>query len=154
MSRAGNRTPWAPGRGLPPRRGVAMVELAVVLPLLLLLLLGAIDFGRFAHSYITVTNASRSGAAFGAVNPFTTATQGNWQTQVRDRVTQEMQGVMDADAEFGDADLAVTAVRSLDAGGLWRIRVEVTYPFEPLVPWPGIPARLDMKRAVEMRGIR
>ena len=30
------------------------------------LLLGAVDFGRFAYNYIAVTNAARAGAAFGA----------------------------------------------------------------------------------------
>lgn len=131
-----------------------MVEVALVLPLLMLILLGCIDFGRFAYAHIAVTSAARCGAAFGTVNPYTTATEANWRSQVRGRVAEEMRSVMDADAGFGDADLQVTATRTIDAGGLWRVRVEVAYPFATLVPWPGVPARMDLRRAAEMRGIR
>src|SRR3990170_1490137 len=45
-------------------RGAASVEFASTLPLLILILLGTIDFGRFAYAAIAVTNAARTGAAF------------------------------------------------------------------------------------------
>lgn len=44
------------------RRGQALVELALTLPLLIMLVMGIIEFGRIFHSYILVTNASREGA--------------------------------------------------------------------------------------------
>ncbi|MGI6358032.1 MAG: TadE/TadG family type IV pilus assembly protein [Bacillota bacterium] len=44
------------------RRGQAMVEMAIVLPLLLLVLMGIIDFGRIYHGYLTVTTAAREAA--------------------------------------------------------------------------------------------
>ena len=44
------------------RRGQALVELAVALPVLLLVLMGIIDFGRVFHSHLTVTTAARAGA--------------------------------------------------------------------------------------------
>lgn len=43
-------------------RGQAMVELALVLPILLILLMGTVEFGRIFHSYLIITNASREGA--------------------------------------------------------------------------------------------
>lgn len=43
-------------------QGQAMVEMALVLPLLLLLLLGIIEMGRVGYAYITVSNAARSAA--------------------------------------------------------------------------------------------
>ncbi|MFY9115137.1 MAG: TadE family protein [Dethiobacteria bacterium] len=48
-------------------RGQALVEMALVLPVFLLLLWGVIEFGRFGHAYLTVTHAAREGARFGAV---------------------------------------------------------------------------------------
>lgn len=44
------------------RRGQALVELALALPLLILLLMATIEFGRIMHSYILITNGSREGA--------------------------------------------------------------------------------------------
>lgn len=44
------------------QRGQSMVELALVLPILLVLLMGAVEFGRIFHSYLIITNASREGA--------------------------------------------------------------------------------------------
>ncbi len=43
-------------------RGQALVEFALVVPLLLVLLVGTIDFGRAVFAYNSVSNAARSGA--------------------------------------------------------------------------------------------
>ncbi len=44
------------------RRGGAATELAVLLPVLVLVLIGAIDFCRLFFHYTTITNAARIGA--------------------------------------------------------------------------------------------
>lgn len=41
-----------------------LVEFALVLPLLVLLLFGAIDLGRLFHATITIANAAREGARY------------------------------------------------------------------------------------------
>jgi Flp pilus assembly protein TadG len=43
-------------------RGAAAVEMALVLPLLLLIVFGIIDFGRMLNAQISVTEAAREGA--------------------------------------------------------------------------------------------
>jgi len=133
----------------PCRHGLATVELALVLPLLMLIILGCVDFGRFAYTYIAVTNASRTGASFGALNPFTTATQTTWTNEVRQKVVDDMSAFPDFDPINN-----IQFSRSIDAGGLWRVRVQVTYPYKCIVSWPGIPSQVNLTRAVEMRGIR
>jgi Flp pilus assembly pilin Flp len=47
------------GRG---ERGAAAVEFALVLPVLLLVIFGIIDFGRMLNAQITLTEAAREGA--------------------------------------------------------------------------------------------
>jgi len=47
-------------------RGAALVELAIALPLLMVVLFGAIDFGRAFRTAMIVTNAARAGAQFGS----------------------------------------------------------------------------------------
>jgi len=46
-----------------------MVEFALVLPLVALLLVMAIDFGRVFFGWVAVTNMSRVGASYAAMNP-------------------------------------------------------------------------------------
>jgi len=48
------------------QRGANLVEMALILPLLLLLLAAITDFGRAFNHYIVITNAAREGARFGA----------------------------------------------------------------------------------------
>ncbi len=51
------------------KRGQGLVEFALLLPLLLLLLLGIIDFGIAVFRYNTVANVGREVARYGAVHP-------------------------------------------------------------------------------------
>ncbi len=51
-------------------RGANLVEMAVVLPLLLMLLMGVADVGRAFYSYVTLTNAVREGARFASRFPY------------------------------------------------------------------------------------
>jgi Flp pilus assembly protein TadG len=51
--------------------GQAFVELALVLPIFILLLVGAAELGRIAFASIEVSNAARAGVAYGAQNHIT-----------------------------------------------------------------------------------
>jgi Flp pilus assembly protein TadG len=55
------------------RRGVAVVEFAVVAPLFFLLVFGMIEFGRMVMVQQVITNASREGARIGVLDGATTA---------------------------------------------------------------------------------
>ena len=50
------------GRGLSSRRGQSAVELALVLPLLMVVIFGAVEFGTAMYDKQVVTNASREAA--------------------------------------------------------------------------------------------
>src|ERR1700759_2276170 len=49
-------------------KGQAFVELALVLPIFFLLLIGAVELGRLAYASIEVSNAARAGVAYAAQN--------------------------------------------------------------------------------------
>lgn len=51
------------------RSGQGLVELALALPVLLLILLGTVDLGRMFFDYTEIRNAAREGAGVGARNP-------------------------------------------------------------------------------------
>lgn len=50
-------------------QGQSLVELAVILPMLLLLLLGVVDLGLGFRTYITLTNAAREGVRWVSIHP-------------------------------------------------------------------------------------
>jgi Flp pilus assembly protein TadG len=52
----------------PDERGVALVEFALVLPLLLLLLFGMLDFGRAFNYWLDSTHLANEGARWAVVN--------------------------------------------------------------------------------------
>lgn len=74
-------------------RGQAMAEMAIVLPILLLLLMSMVDLGRIFHSYMVITNASREGARK-AVLGFTDI---EIRARVADTTTQLDSAVLDTD---------------------------------------------------------
>lgn len=49
-------------------RGQSLVELALVLPILITILFGILEFGRIFHSYLVITHAAREGARFGIIS--------------------------------------------------------------------------------------
>ncbi len=49
--------------------GQAIVEFALTMPVLVLLLLGAAEFGRVAYAAIEVSNAAKAAAQYAAQNP-------------------------------------------------------------------------------------
>lgn len=51
--------------------GQALIETALVLPILVTLLIGAADLARVAHASIAVSNAAKAGAQYGAQDGFT-----------------------------------------------------------------------------------
>lgn len=62
-------------------RGAAAVEFALVLPVLLLLVLGSIDWGYFFYVQQVVTNAAREGARVGSLTPFDSGDAGVSQSE-------------------------------------------------------------------------
>src|SRR2546429_434913 len=51
----------------------SLIELALMMPLFILLLLGSAEFARFAWAAVLTSSAARAGAAYAAQNPDTAA---------------------------------------------------------------------------------
>ena len=70
---AHRRNPLRLRRRNDAKSGQGIVELALSLPLLLLLMLGTIDIGRVFYDYVQLRNAVREGAGYGSRMPTDTA---------------------------------------------------------------------------------
>ena len=51
------------------QKGAALLEFAIILPFLLVLVFGMIEFGLIAYNKQVITNASREGARWAIVQP-------------------------------------------------------------------------------------
>ena len=58
-----------PARFARDERGTQLVELAISLPILLMLFAATAEFGRYMHTYVTLAKATRSAARFLASTP-------------------------------------------------------------------------------------
>jgi Flp pilus assembly protein TadG len=136
------------------RRGSATIEMAVLLPLLLTIALICVDYGRFVHWHIAVTNAARAGAGWGANHPTTAVSKPLWDAGVRRAIENELE----TNNWFDAAKLSVpTSTITNDAGGLRRVTIAVEYPFDAAINWPFLPGyndTLTLKKTVVMRLVR
>ena len=64
-----------------PRSGAALVEAALVLPLLLMLLVGTVWLGRAYNVYQTITRAAREGARYAVLPSCATCNPANQMTE-------------------------------------------------------------------------
>ena len=80
-------------------KGQAMVEFALVLPLLLALLCGIIDFGWLYYNQITLNNAAREGARYAVIHYDPTT---DWKDAAESRMITGMSGVNSAVAIVSD----------------------------------------------------
>lgn len=125
------------------QRGQSLVEFALLLPLLLIIALGVFDFGRVYFAYVSVTNAARNGAQYASVS---TERAGDLDG-IRGAALADTENLLNTSPTNPD----VSAETGLDSQGKTYASVTVSYTFETLFPWPGIPDSVDMERTVRMR---
>lgn len=111
-------------------RGAAVVEFALVLPILMLIVFMIIDGTRAFYTVNNLVSAAREGARFGSVVdlpcPITEAAK----TPIKDRV-------LAASRSFGGADLTAAQVQVF-FNGCAEVKVRINdYPFRPLTPIAG-----------------
>lgn len=99
--------------------GQAMVELALVLPVLCLLLFGVIQFGIAFNNYLTLTDAVREGARQGAIARF----QPDPQTFTSNKVISSAVGL-----DTSQLDVTVTPSAAWTPGS--DVTVTATYPYD------------------------
>lgn len=102
-------------------RGSNLLEIAIVMPVLVLLLAGVADVGRAFRDYIILTGASREGARFGANFP-------SQQTLIQD-LTVTRAG--DAGVTLTRGNVAVVRIKGI--GSDEAIRVTITHQMSTIL---------------------
>lgn len=99
-----------------------MVELALILPIIIVILFGILEFGRVFHCYIIITHAAREGARIGAV--------GKTDSEIIARI-RESAPLPQADTKLQVTKLEPT--QSARTSGI-PLTVEVTYDVDLVTP--------------------
>lgn len=122
-------------------RGQTMTEFALVLPILLVLLFGIIQFGIIFNNYVALTDAARAASRKGAVSRASSNPQGDCQA------AGYAAGV---NLKNPGTDFVLTCSSSWDAGS--DVTVTATYPYNiSLLGWVVASGTLNttMKERVE-----
>ncbi len=121
-------------------KGQALIEFAFVLPFMVIIVLGIIEFGVLFYNQAMITNASREGARVGMLDRETAGSywpEAEMQTTVQQAVNDYLQGRILAFGPLGT--IATTATRSgiinadgvaysdYASGSIGTVRVRVVY---------------------------
>ena len=118
---------------------MAVVELAVLLPLLVFLFVITVDFARVYYFSLTLQNCARAGALY-ASDP---------------HVADESPFASTQEAALADATNlspppTITEKSGTDASGRTYVEVTAAYTFGTLVDFPIIPNEIDVAKTVRM----
>ncbi len=136
------------------RRGGAAVELAVLFPVILLMLIGIVDYGRILYTWVTVSNAARAGAEYGQqrVDMWPDSASQNAAAQV----DGNQAGTLTLDSrmvcECAGAPQACTAGSCLGgAAPEVYIRTSATKTVNMFLSYPGLPSTVTISKVAYMR---
>lgn len=107
--------------------GQAIAEMALVLPILIVLLFGIVEFGRVLNTYMIVTNLSREAARTGAVGGTDSA------------ITASVQnGAVASGLETSQISVSITPTSISKRVRGSSVEVSVDYPVDIIAPVIGV----------------
>lgn len=128
-------------------RGTSVVEMAIVLPLLLLLVFAVGEFGLMYQQWQTLTNAAREGARSGVVFRGSDCVPGTVQTEIENTVSTYM-------ANTGVSLGAITTSSSgvcAGSGSTLQVTAQVPYSFAALPGLAGLQSSITLSATSTMR---
>jgi Flp pilus assembly protein TadG len=141
-------------------RGSSAVEMALIVPVMIGLLLGAIDYGRVFYSAMAVTHAATVGAQYGAQS-VTQSLDNAGMISAASGAATDVSGFSATagrscfcwSASAGTETAMGTCTSTCTSPSVVRIYVTVSTfgVFSTFVNYPGIPRTITINRAARMR---
>lgn len=127
-----------------------MTELALALPVLVLLLLAATDFGRLYYTNIEVVDAARAGAQYGSQG-VTAAANAPGMVQVAKNDATNVPGLSATATQcictvggVGSVPACPTSYFTSSPAGATFVEVDTSATFNTIVRYPGIPSSVAL----------
>jgi TadE-like protein len=133
------------------------VEFAVLLPFLTCMLLGLTDLGRVLYYSMTIDNCLHNSMlfvshSFDNQNQQWIGTTQYWQGPSGNLSSHTAAAQLDAaNLSPGLPDANITKANGDDADGNAVVIVTVSYTFQPLALYPGLPAQVTLQRSGQIR---
>jgi Flp pilus assembly protein TadG len=138
--------------------GQALVELALTLPLLVLLLIGAAELGRLAYYSVEVSNAARAGVAYGAQNHVTASNFAGMRTAAQNdagNITLATTTATNSCACSSAYSATSACTTTFSCSGTNRIieyvQVNTTATVSPIFHYPGVSKTYTLNGRAVMR---
>ena len=135
------------------RRGTSFMETAILLPALLLLCAGTMDFARVVYAGIEVASAARAGVQYGALTPGNAGdTSGMQQAALTDAADLGSSVTATATSyctcSGSTVDCTSTCNGDVPDG---YVSVTANYTFNSIFSYPGMPQTVTLSRTAKMR---
>jgi Flp pilus assembly protein TadG len=146
--------------------GVALVEFAIMVPLLSMLLVGVIEIGRFAYFSIAVGNAAHAGVQYGSYNARTAADFAGMQAAATSDGQNNIQNITAVARDVCSCWIDSTGTESpspptaaaCSANPRCTSGTPVTYAqvtasgtYSPMMHYPGLPTTFGVSATATMR---
>jgi hypothetical protein len=145
---------FAKHANLTSEAGQSLLEFALVAPVVMLMLVGAIEVGRAFYLSILVNNAAHAGVQYGAQN-LATAADNNGMQNAAVSDAQNLAGLTATASHFCScADGSSSSCQPSDCSGSHRlvyVQVNTSGIFQPLIPYPGLPSSYPLNGQAVMR---
>jgi Flp pilus assembly protein TadG len=136
-------------------RGSAMVEFAVLMPIMVFFLLGIIDVGRYTYYGILASHAARAGVQYGAQTSMTALDKSGIQNAAH-LDAQSLSNFSSTTTVLCTVSGANTScpannTSSVPTSLVYYVQVNVTGTFNTLISYPGIPNKVPVTGTAVMR---
>jgi Flp pilus assembly protein TadG len=136
-------------------RGSAFIEMALFTPVLLLMLVGAVDFARVYFADITLANAAAVAARYGSRSVSASSDTNGMQAAATNDGADltTMTAVATNYCSCGSGTHQTCPATSCNGANPAHryVKVQTAYTFNTLFPIPGFPATVPMTRTAVMR---
>lgn len=124
----------------PIRNGVVLIEMAIVLPVIILLLVIAIDLCRFLIVSSALSNAISQGINVGSATTVTTATTNTWKTTIENSILDSLHQYSWFSPNSLTFDIPTPSISNglVNAQGFRSLKIALSYETDFIMRFPGL----------------
>ena len=137
-------------------QGQSMIEMALILPLLLLIMFGIIEGGRLFASFVELQNHARDGARYASIHSSEWSTAGQMETWEDGTLTSRIESNL---LLLDPANLSIELTKDSSVSTDEYVEVTLTYTLELLTPiisdllaTDPVNSTIDLHAKIAMRG--
>ena len=135
------------GGGIKDEKGGSLIELALAVPILVLILLGTAEFARVEYAGIEVSNAAMAGVQYGAQDAKMAADITGIQTAASNDASNITLGTTNVSTSCICSDGSASTCLPTDCSGSnieTILTVQTQTTFDPLIHLPGLPTTFTL----------